>query len=153
MSNLQQGDQAPDIHGEDQNGEVISFDRFEGQKVILYFYPKDNTAGCTSEACNLRDHYQDLKEMGFEIIGVSPDSRESHQRFIDKNSLPFRLITDPQKKILNDYGVWGEKQRFGKVYEGVHRTTFIISEERRIEKIIRKVDTKDHARQIMDAMQ
>ena len=153
MANLQEGDQAPDIHGEDQNGEVINFDRFEGQKVILYFYPKDNTPGCTSEACNLRDNYQDLKEMGFEIIGVSPDSQQSHQKFIDKNSLPFRLIADPQKKILNDYGVWGEKKRFGKVYEGVHRTTFIISEDRHIEKIIHKVDTKDHARQIMDALQ
>ena len=153
MTNLQEGDRAPDIQGEDQNGEVISFDRFEGQKVILYFYPKDNTPGCTSEACNLRDNYQDLKDMGFEIIGVSPDSQQSHQKFIDKNSLPFRLLADPDKRILNDYGVWGEKKRFGKVYEGVHRTTFIISEDRRIEKIIRKVDTKDHARQIMDALQ
>jgi len=153
MTNLQEGDQAPEIHGEDQNGQVIGFDRFEGQKVILYFYPKDNTPGCTSEACNLRDNYQDLKEMGFEIIGISPDSQQSHQKFIDKNNLPFRLIADPEKKILKDYGVWGEKKRFGKVYEGVHRTTFIISEEGRIEKIIRKVDTKDHARQIKDALQ
>ena len=152
MTHLKEGDQAPEIHAEDQNGETISFDRFKGQKIILYFYPKDNTPGCTSEACNLRDNYQDLKNMGFEIIGVSPDSMQSHQRFIEKNSLPFRLIADPDKKILHDYGVWGEKKRYGKVYEGVHRTTFIVSEDQKIEKIIDQVKTKDHARQIMDEL-
>ena len=153
MTHLKEGDQAPDIHSEDQNGETLTFDRFEGKKIILYFYPKDNTPGCTSEACNLRDNYQELKDMGFEIIGISPDSMLSHQRFIEKNSLPFRLIADPDKKILRDYGVWGEKKMYGKVYEGVHRTTFIISEDRHIEKIIRKVKTKDHAQQIKETLE
>lgn len=153
MTHLKEGDQAPEVHGTDQFGETISFGRFAGQQIILYFYPKDNTPGCTSEACNLRDHYQDLKDMGFEIIGVSPDSVESHQKFTDKNELPFRLIADPDHKILQAYGVWGEKKRFGKVYQGVHRTTFVIDEDRNIKKIFEKVNTKDHARQILDALE
>jgi peroxiredoxin Q/BCP len=153
MTNLKEGDQAPDIHGKDQYGETLTFDRFAGQKIILYFYPKDNTPGCTSEACNLRDNYQDLKDMGFEIIGVSPDSIESHQKFSDKNQLPFRLISDPDRTILKDYGVWGEKKMYGKVYEGVHRTTFVIGKDRRIEKILHQVKTKDHARQILEALE
>ena len=153
MTHLKEGDRAPDIQGKDQHGETLTFDRFAGQKVILYFYPKDNTPGCTSEACNLRDNYQELKDMGFEIIGVSPDTIESHQKFSDKNQLPFRLISDPDRKILQDYDVWGEKQMYGKVYEGVHRTTFVISEDRHIEKIFKKVKTKDHARQILEALE
>lgn len=152
MTTLKEGDKAPEIEGKDQHNELITFDRFPGQKIILYFYPKDSTPGCTAEACNLRDHYDELRDMGFEIIGVSPDSEASHQKFIDKNNLPFRLIADPDKEILNAYGVWGEKKMYGKVYKGVHRTTFIISEDRNIEKIFKKVKTKSHAEQIKEAL-
>jgi peroxiredoxin Q/BCP len=153
MTQLREGDKAPEIKGMDQTGEAITFDQFQNKKIILYFYPRDNTPGCTSEACNLRDNYQELKEMGFEIVGVSPDSQESHEKFVNKNNLPFRLIADPDKEIINSYGVWGEKKMYGKVFEGLHRTTFIISKDRHIEKIIKKVKTKDHAQQIKEKLE
>ena len=127
-------------------------DQFPGKKIILYFYPKDNTPGCTSEACNLRDNYEELRNSGFEIIGVSPDTPQSHQKFIAKNNLPFHLISDPEKQIIKAYGAWGEKKMFGKTKEGLLRSTFIISEERKIEKVISKVKTKDHTEQIKEAM-
>jgi peroxiredoxin Q/BCP len=146
---LKVGHKAPSINSIDQNGEKVSLDDYKGHKVILYFYPKDNTPGCTAEACNLRDNHDDLIEKGFRILGVSADSLESHKKFSDKYRLPFPLIPDTDKKILKDYGVWGLKKFMGREYEGIHRTTFIISEEGKIEKIISKVKTKDHTDQIL----
>jgi peroxiredoxin Q/BCP len=124
----------------------------KGKKTILYFYPKDNTSGCTAEACNLRDNYELLKSKGFEIIGVSPDSEKSHKNFKEKHSLPFKLIADTEKEILQAYGVWGEKKMYGKTYMGVLRKTFIVSEKGIIEAIIDKVDTKEHTAQILEIM-
>lgn len=148
MATLKEGDKAPVFSGIDQNGELISLDMYKGKKIILYFYPKDNTPGCTDEACNLRDNYNDLLEKGLDVIGVSPDSEVSHTKFIEKHNLPFKLISDPDKKILNLYGAWGEKKMYGKSYDGVLRKTYIISENQTIEKIFEKVKTKDHANQI-----
>ncbi|MGM0503269.1 MAG: thioredoxin-dependent thiol peroxidase [Bacteroidota bacterium] len=152
MATLKEGDKAPVFKGLDQNGEEISLDQYQGKKVVLYFYPKDNTPGCTAEACNLRDNYSDFLNKGMDVIGISPDNEISHQRFIDKYDLPFRLITDPGKKILNLYNAWGEKKMYGKTYEGVLRKTYIIAEDQTIEKIIDKVKTKDHTNQIFTSL-
>jgi thioredoxin-dependent peroxiredoxin len=152
MNKLKEGDKAPDFSGVDQNGQAISLSQFKGNKVILYFYPKDNTSGCTAEACNLKDNYNSLLEKGLKIIGVSVDSMESHQKFIHKYSLPFPLIADTGKTIVNAYSVWGEKSNYGKTYEGTIRTTFIISEQGMIEKIITNVKTADHANQILESI-
>ena len=141
-------DAAPAFTGEDQNGETVSLDQYRGNKLVLYFYPKDNTPGCTAEACNLRDNYEQFMEKGYEILGVSADSRKSHQNFISKYELPFRLLSDVDKKILKAYNAWGEKTRYGKTYEGILRKTYIISEDGIIEKIFDKVKTKDHTTQI-----
>lgn len=143
------GDKAPVINAMDQNGNMISLADFKGSKVILYFYPKDDTTGCTAEACNLRDNYDNLLEKGFKIIGVSADSAASHKKFAGKYNLPFPLIPDTDKKIINDYGVWGKKKLYGKEYDGIYRTTFIISEDGIIMKIFDKVDTKQHTDQIL----
>ncbi len=148
MKELKEGQKAPFFDGTDQSGNKIRLDDFKGKKLLLYFYPKDNTPGCTDEACNLRDNYKDLLAKGFVIIGVSPDSEKSHQKFAGKHDLPFPLIADTEKKILTDYGAWGEKKMYGKTFMGVLRTTFIINEEGMIEKIIKKVDTKKHTEQI-----
>ena len=148
MAILKEGGKAPNFDGIDQNGEAISLNHYKGKKVVLYFYPKDNTPGCTNEACNLRDNYNDLLEKGLDVIGVSPDSEASHKKFIDKHKLPFRLISDIDKKILNLYNAWGEKKLYGRIYDGVLRKTFIISEDQTIEKIFEKVKTKDHTNQI-----
>lgn len=148
MANLSIGDKAPQFSGIDQNGETISLDQYKGKKVILYFYPKDNTPGCTAEACNLKDNYNDILSKGLDVIGVSPDSKESHQKFIKKYDLPFRLISDPDKEILNLYNAWGEKKMYGKTYDGVLRKTYIIAENQEIEAIFEKVKTKDHTNQI-----
>jgi peroxiredoxin Q/BCP len=148
MTELKEGQKAPFFQGKDQNGNNISLDDFRGKKLVLYFYPKDNTPGCTIEACNLRDNYDDLIERGFAIVGVSPDSEKSHQKFAGKHNLPFPLIADTEKKILSDYGAWGEKKMYGKSFMGVLRKTFIINEEGLIEDVIKKVDTKNHADQI-----
>jgi len=150
--NLKEGEKAPDFKGKDQNGEIIELSKLKGKKVILYFYPKDSTPGCTAEACNLRDNHTELINKGFEVIGVSPDSEKSHQKFIDKQSLPFDLIADTEKEIANAYGVWGEKSMYGRKYMGIFRTTFVISEEGNIEKIFTKVKTKDHTAQILEAL-
>jgi len=152
MTHLKKGDKAPAIEAKDQNGNLISLSDLTGKKVILYFYPKDSTPGCTAEACDLRDNYSELRNMGFEILGVSPDSEASHKKFISKNSLPFTLISDTDKKVVTDYGVWGEKKMYGRVYEGVYRTTFIISKQGIIEHVITKVNTKDHTQQILDLL-
>jgi peroxiredoxin Q/BCP len=148
MSQIKEGSKAPSFEGIDQNGKIVKLNDFKGRKVVLYFYPKDNTTGCTAEACNLRDNYDSLIEKGFAVVGVSPDSEKSHKGFAGKYSLPFQLIADTSKKILNDYGVWGEKKMYGKSYFGVIRTTFVIDENGIIEKIISKVDTAGHTEQI-----
>ena len=152
MTHLKEGDQAPGFKFTDHNGETQSLGLLRGKKVILYFYPKDNTPGCTAEACNLRDNYQDLKDMGFEVIGVSADSVKSHDKFREKHDLPFYLVSDTDKKVLQDYGVWGEKKMMGRTYMGINRMTFIIDEKGVIQKIFTKVNTKDHTAQILDEM-
>ena len=148
MAKLKEGDMAPDFSGVIQNGDTIKLSDFRGKKVILYFYPKDNTPGCTAEAKNLNENLDDLVAKGFVVIGVSPDSEASHQRFIEKHGLKFNLISDPDKKILEMYDAWGLKKLYGREYMGVLRKTFIIDEEGKIEKIIEKVKTKDHTNQI-----
>lgn len=149
MTTLTEGTPAPDFTSVDQKGNSISLSKLKGQKIILYFYPKDDTPGCTAEACSLRDNYSLLKEKGYLIFGVSPDKAASHNKFIDKYNLPFPLIPDTDKVILNAYGVWGPKTMLGKTYDGVIRTTFVIDEKGIIQKIITKVDTKDHAGQLV----
>jgi peroxiredoxin Q/BCP len=149
MTNLKVGDKAPDFKAKDENGKVISLSDFKGKKVILYFYPKDMTPGCTVEAQNLRDHYKELLEKGFEVIGVSADDEKKHQKFIEKHDLPFHLIADTEKEVINAYGVWGPKKFMGKEYDGIHRTTFVIDEKGNIELIVPKVKTKEHAQQIL----
>jgi len=149
MTTLIEGNPAPEFTSKDQAGNIISLNGFKGEKIILYFYPKDDTPGCTAEACSLRDNYSLLKEKGYHIIGVSPDKAASHHKFIDKYNLPFPLIPDTDKIILNAYGVWGPKKMLGKTYEGVIRKTFVIDENGIIQKIITKVDTKDHAGQLV----
>lgn len=151
MEKLREGDKAPDFKGRDQDGNIISMDQFKGKKTVLYFYPKDNTPGCSAEACNLRDNYQDFLNEGYAVLGVSADSEKSHQKFIQKYDLPFPLISDPDKEIIKAYGAWGEKSMYGKKYEGILRKTFVISEDGFVEKIIEKVKTKDHSRQIFEA--
>lgn len=143
------GDKAPDFEVNNQNSEKTKLSDYEGKKVVLYFYPKDNTPGCTAESCNLRDNYQELKDAGYEILGVSPDSEKSHQNFINKYELPFTLLADMEKDILQKYDVWKEKSMYGRKYMGTVRTTFIIDEEGKIERIIEKVNTKDHTNQIL----
>lgn len=149
MTTLTEGSPAPDFTSVDQSGNMISLSALKGKKIILYFYPADNTPTCTDEACNLRDNYDVLKEKGYLVIGVSPDTSTSHHKFIDKYKLPFPLIPDSDKVIVNKFGVWGPKKSFGKAYDGVIRTTFVIDENGIIEKIISKVDAKNHASQIV----
>jgi len=146
---LKEGDVAPAINALDQNGNPVSLKDYKGSRIILYFYPKDDTPGCTAEACNLRDNFDELLKKGYKIIGVSADNSNSHQKFARKYNLPFPLIPDTDKKILNEYGVWGRKKFLGKEYDGIIRTTFIISPEGLIEKIISDVKTKDHSAQIL----
>lgn len=150
MVTLQKGDKAPDFKALDQDGKTVTLSDFKGKKLVLYFYPKDNTPGCTDEACSLRDGYGELRSKGYEIIGVSADSGKSHKGFIEKHNLPFRLLADTSKEVLKSYGAWGEKKMYGKSYEGIIRTTFVIDENGIIEKVIEKVKTKEHASQILD---
>ena len=152
MSILKQGDKAPAFTSKDQDGKTVSLSQFKGQKVVLYFYPKDSTPGCTAEACDFRDNYQGLKAKGIEVLGVSVDDEKSHQKFITKHSLPFTLLADTDKSIVEAYGVWGEKSMYGKTYMGTNRTTFIIDEEGTIAHIITKVDTKAPTAQILDLL-
>jgi peroxiredoxin Q/BCP len=152
MTQLKEGAAAPMFKGKDQDDKWITLDDFKGKKVVLYFYPKDDTPGCTAEACNLRDNYEELLARGFAIVGVSPDDEKSHAKFRSKFDLPFSLIADPEARILNAYGVWGEKNMYGKKYMGVLRTTFVIDETGRILKIISKVNTNDHTRQILEEL-
>lgn len=150
---LEVGEIAPDFSGLNQNGEQVSLSQFRGKKVVLYFYPKDGTPGCTAEACNLNDNYHYWQKKGFEILGVSPDSVESHKKFEQKYGFQFDLIADTDKQILKLYGAWGEKKNYGKVYEGVIRTTFIIDEQGVIQKVFKKVDTKEHTEQIKKGLE
>ncbi|MBP7984123.1 MAG: thioredoxin-dependent thiol peroxidase [Bacteroidaceae bacterium] len=145
------GDKAPEILGKNQNGEDIHLSEYKGKKLVLYFYPKDNTSGCTTEACNLRDNYTELRREGYEVIGVSVDDEKSHQKFITKNDLPFPLIADTDKNLVEAFGVWGEKKLYGRSYMGTLRTTFIINGEGIIEKIItpKEIKVKEHAQQIL----
>lgn len=149
MAILKEGDKAPEFKGLNQDGKEIKLSDFKGSKLILYFYPKDNTSGCTAEACNLNENYDELNKHGYRVVGVSPDSAASHLKFIAKHSLGFDLIADTEKEILNNYGVWAEKSMYGRKYMGVVRTTFIINEDGSIEKIFNKVKTKEHAQQIL----
>ncbi|MCZ6900816.1 MAG: thioredoxin-dependent thiol peroxidase [Bacteroidetes bacterium] len=143
------GQKAPNFTGNDQDGNPVNLADFKGKKVVLYFYPKDNTPGCTAQACNLRDNYQELQNKGYVILGVSIDNEKSHQKFIQKQNLPFTLIADTDKKINELYGVWKEKSMYGRTYMGTVRTTFIIDENGNLEQIIDKVKTKDHSSQIL----
>ncbi|MCE9106393.1 thioredoxin-dependent thiol peroxidase [Bacteroides pyogenes] len=145
------GDKAPEILGIDENGKEICLSAYKGKKVVLYFYPKDSTSGCTAQACNLRDNYAELRKAGYEVIGVSVDDEKSHRKFIEKNNLPFTLIADTDKKLVEQFGVWGEKKMYGRTYMGTFRTTFVIDEEGVVERIIttKEVKTKEHASQIL----
>ncbi len=149
MSHLKPGDKAPDLSGKNQHGKEVSLADFKGRKLVLYFYPKDDTPGCTAEACNLRDNYEDLRKAGYEILGVSPDNEKSHTKFITKFELPFSLLADTEKSTCEAYGVWVEKSMYGRKYMGVNRVTFVIDEEGVIERVIEKVDTKNHTAQIL----
>ena len=145
------GDKAPEFLGLNEKGEEIRLSNYKGRKIVLYFYPKDMTSGCTAQASNLRDNYEELRKQGYEVIGVSINDQKSHQKFIEKNSLPFTLIADTEQKLVQEFGVWGEKSMYGRKYMGTFRTTFIINEEGIIERIIlpKEIKTKDHAAQIL----
>ncbi|MDX9771524.1 MAG: thioredoxin-dependent thiol peroxidase [Tenuifilaceae bacterium] len=149
MTHLKVGDKAPSFIGIDQNGESIDLSQLAGKKVVLYFYPKDSTPGCTAQACDLRDNHQMLLSKGYIVLGVSADSQKSHQKFIEKHNLPFPLIADTDKEIIKAFGVWGPKKFMGKTFDGIHRTTFIIDEQGVIEEIIDKVKTKEHTIQFV----
>lgn len=146
---LEVGQMAPDFEAKIESGETIKLSDFKGKKVILYFYPKDNTPGCIAQACNLRDNYEALQKAGYVVLGISSDSEKSHQKFIEKQSLPFSLIADEDKTVHELYGTWVEKSMYGRKYMGTARTTFVIDEEGKIEEIIEKVKTKDHTAQII----
>ncbi|HLP03970.1 MAG TPA: thioredoxin-dependent thiol peroxidase [Paludibacter sp.] len=148
---LQVGDKAPEVLGVNQDGKEIRLSDFAGKKLVLYFYPKDNTPGCTAQACSLRDGYDELRKQGYEVIGVSADSAASHLKFIEKQGLPFNLIADTDKKLAETFGTWGEKTLYGKVYMGMFRTTFLIDENGVITRVIppKEVNTKDHSSQIL----
>lgn len=148
---METGTIIPDILGTDQDGNIIRRSDYPGRNIALYFYPKDSTSGCTAQACNLRDNYQSLLDAGYQVIGVSVDSADSHKKFIAKNSLPFPLITDTDHKLVTEFGVWGEKSMYGRKYMGTFRTTFIISPSGEVTRIItpKQVKTKDHAAQIL----
>lgn len=149
---IQVGDKVPETLGINEKGEEIHLSNYKGKKIVLYFYPKDSTSGCTAQACSLRDSYADLRKAGYEVIGVSIDNAKSHQKFIEKNALPFTLIADTDKKLVEQFGVWGEKKLYGRAYMGTLRTTFLINEKGIVERIItpKEVKTKEHASQILE---
>ena len=151
MTTLTEGIKAPAFKGKDQNGEPVSLADYKGQKVVLYFYPEDDTPTCTVQACNLRDNFALLKKEGFTVLGVSPDEPKKHKKFEAKYSLPFTLVADPEHKIIDKYGVWGEKQLYGRHYMGLHRTTFLIDEKGIIRKIFLKPKSKQHTEEILKA--
>lgn len=153
MPKLAPGDKAPDFTATDQNGKTHSLKDYRGKKVALYFYPKDFTSGCTKEACNLRDNFSALRKKGIVVLGVSPDKEETHKKFALKHELPFPLLVDPGKKIMKAYGAWGKKNLYGRIFDGVHRITYVIDEKGDIEAFIGKVKTDDHAGQILKALE
>lgn len=148
---LNEGDIAPDFTTKDQNGNDVKISDFKGKRVVLYFYPKDDTPGCTKEACSLRDSFDVFEEKGIKILGVSTDSEKSHQKFITKYNLPFDLLADTEREIVESYGVWGEKNMYGKKYFGINRTTFLIDENGKIVKIFKKVKVDEHADEVLRA--
>jgi peroxiredoxin Q/BCP len=152
MTHLKEGDPAPAFEGIDQNGQTIKLSDHAGKKVVLYFYPKDNTPGCTAEACDFRDRCKELAGHGIQVIGVSADSEKSHKKFVDKFDLPFPLIADTEHEVIKAYGVWGKKKFMGREYDGIHRETFIIDEKGMIEKIFTKVKTKEPTAQVLEAL-
>ena len=152
MFHLKEGDKAPDFAVPNQHGEIIKLSDFKGKRLIIFFYPKDLTPGCTLESCNLRDNYDMLKSLDFEIVGVSADDEKKHTRFIEKFSLPYDLLADVNKVMLNAYGVWGEKKFMGRTFDGIHRTTFIVDKVGNVEKIINKVKTINHTNQILEEL-
>ena len=151
MTSVTEGDKAPAFKSKDQNGKPVSLADYKGKKVVLYFYPEDDTPTCTVQACNLRDNFSVLKKQGFTVLGVSPDEEKKHKKFETKYNLPFTLITDPEHKIIDAYGVWGEKQMYGRTYMGLHRTTFLIDEKGIIQKIFLKPRSKRHTEEILNA--
>jgi len=148
---LKEGTTAPAFKTTDENGEKVSLKDLRGQKVVLYFYPKDDTPGCTKEACSFRDDFAKFKKHGIKVLGVSPNSEASHKKFVTKYKLPFTLLADTDRSIVEAYGVWGEKKFMGRTYNGVHRTTFLIDEKGKIKKIFEKVKPEDHAREVLEA--
>lgn len=144
------GEAAPAFEVKDQHGEIIRLDDFKGKKVVIYFYPKDDTPGCTAQACNIRDNYAAITNKGIVVLGVSADNESKHQKFITKYDLPFTLLADVDHSMLNAYGVWGEKKFMGRVYDGIHRTTFVLDEDHKIIGIIEKPNTKDHTREVLE---
>jgi len=153
MTSVTEGDKAPLFKGKDQNGNVVSLADFKGKKVVLYFYPEDDTPTCTVQACNLRDNFGLLKKNGFVVLGISPDEEKKHKKFEAKYDLPFTLIADPEHTIIDKYGVWGEKQLYGRHYMGLHRTTFLIDEKGIVKKIFLKPRSKQHTEEILKAWQ
>ena len=151
MITIKEGDKAPAFTGNDQNGKKVSLADFRGKKLVVYFYPQDDTPACTVQACNLRDNYGLLKQEGFEVLGVSPDEEQKHKKFEQKHTLPFTLLADPKHKIIDKYGVWGEKQLYGRKYMGLHRTTFLINEKGVVKKIFLRPKNKAHAEEIVAA--
>ncbi len=153
MTTLKEGDKAPAFKSKDQNGKPVSLADYKGKKVVLYFYPEDDTPTCTVQACNLRDNFSVLKKQGFRVLGVSPDEEKKHKKFETKYNLPFTLISDPEHTIIDAYGVWGEKQMYGRTYMGLHRTTFLIDEKGIVKKIFLKPKSKQHTEEILNAWQ
>jgi thioredoxin-dependent peroxiredoxin len=149
MFHLQEGDAAPAFASVNEKGQTVRLEDYKGKKLVLYFYPKDDTPGCTAEACSLRDGYPQFQSKGYEILGVSPDSVKKHVKFQEKYNLPFSLLADEDHSVADMYGVWGPKKFMGRAYDGIHRTTFVIDADGKIERIIAKVDTDDHATQVM----
>jgi thioredoxin-dependent peroxiredoxin len=153
MTQLSEGEKAPTFKAKDQNGKMVSLEDFKGKKVVLYFYPEDDTPTCTIEACNLRDNYKTLQKKGLVILGVSPDDEKKHKKFEEKYQLPFTLLSDPERKIIDKYGVWGEKNMYGRKYMGLMRTTFLIDEKGKIFKILKKPKSKIHSEEILKALE
>ena len=151
MITLKEGSKAPAFKGKDQDGKTVSLADYKGKKLVLYFYPQDDTPTCTVQACNLRDNYGILKNNGFEVLGISPDEEKKHKKFEDKYDLPFTLLADPKHVIIDKYGVWGEKQLYGRTYMGLHRTTFLIDEKGIIRKIFLKPKSKQHSEEVLKA--
>jgi peroxiredoxin Q/BCP len=152
MNTLKVGDKVPKFTVNDQDGNPVSLSDYKGTKLIIFFYPKASTPGCTAEACNLRDNYRELQDRGFELIGVSADSEKRQTNFRNKYEFPFPLLADENKDVINAFGVWGEKKFMGKVYDGIHRKTFVVTEVGIVDLVIDKVKTKDHANQILDLL-